>query len=413
MGASRAMRLRDTDLASERPPVGRAEAIAAAQSRLQGDDFAAFSLLVAEIYDAAVDPACWPSVLGKVRDFVGGCAAAIFSKDAATRELNVFYDCGRIDPRYTAMYAETYAKFDPATTAHVLAELEQPICNADIMPHDELRKTRFYQEWAQPQGLVDFVSAVLDRTPTGAALCGVFRSEKEGLVDDETLWRMRQVVPHIRRAVVIGRVIELKTAEAASFADTFDGLTAGMFLVDRNGGVVHANASGHDMLKAGTVLRAIRGRLSPTEPTAAAALDEILSAAGNGDAEVGIKGIAMPLSEAGEACYTAHVLPLTSGLRQRAGAGYAATAAVFVRKAEVSVPSAPEVIAKRFNLTPSELRVLLAIVQIGGVPETAEALGVAEATVKTHLHRLFNKTGATRQVDLVKLLAGLCNPLVS
>jgi predicted ArsR family transcriptional regulator len=46
------------------------------------------------------------------------------------------------------------------------------------------------------------------------------------------------------------------------------------------------------------------------------------------------------------------------------------------------------------------------------VPETARALGVTEATVKTHLHRLFGKTGAVRQADLVKLVAGFSNPLV-
>ena len=72
----------------------------------------------------------------------------------------------------------------------------------------------------------------------------------------------------------------------------------------------------------------------------------------------------------------------------------------------------PEVIAGLYNLTPSELRVLLAIVEVGGVAETARALGVAEATVKTHLHRLFGKTGASRQADLVKLVAGFSNPLV-
>jgi len=71
-----------------------------------------------------------------------------------------------------------------------------------------------------------------------------------------------------------------------------------------------------------------------------------------------------------------------------------------------------EVIAKFYDLTPSELRVLLAIVDVGGVPETARALGVAEATVKTHLHRLFGKTGASRQADLVKLVAGFSSPLV-
>ena len=55
---------------------------------------------------------------------------------------------------------------------------------------------------------------------------------------------------------------------------------------------------------------------------------------------------------------------------------------------------------------------LLAIVEVGGVPEVAEALGIAEATVKTHLHRLFAKTGTRRQADLVKLVAGFANPLV-
>ena len=54
---------------------------------------------------------------------------------------------------------------------------------------------------------------------------------------------------------------------------------------------------------------------------------------------------------------------------------------------------------------------MLAIVEVGGVPETAAALGVAETTVKTHLHRVFSKTGASRQADLVKLAAGFSSPL--
>ena len=62
-------------------------------------------------------------------------------------------------------------------------------------------------------------------------------------------------------------------------------------------------------------------------------------------------------------------------------------------------------------VTPSELRVLLAIVKVGGAPEVAEALGVAENTVKFHLKHLFEKTGTGRQADLVKLVAGFANPL--
>ena len=69
------------------------------------------------------------------------------------------------------------------------------------------------------------------------------------------------------------------------------------------------------------------------------------------------------------------------------------------------------VIGKMFKLTPTELRVLLAIVEVGGIPEVAAALGVADTTVRTHVGRLFEKTGATRQADLVKLVAGYAAPL--
>ena len=61
-------------------------------------------------------------------------------------------------------------------------------------------------------------------------------------------------------------------------------------------------------------------------------------------------------------------------------------AALFVHTAALDTPSPPEAIAKAYKLTPMELRVLLAIVEVGGVPEVAEALGIAETTVRTHLH---------------------------
>ena len=56
---------------------------------------------------------------------------------------------------------------------------------------------------------------------------------------------------------------------------------------------------------------------------------------------------------------------------------------------------------------------LLAIVEIGGVPDVAEALGIAETTAKTHLAHLYAKTGTSRQADLVKLVAGFASPLLN
>ena len=155
------------------------------------------------------------------------------------------------------------------------------------------------------------------------------------------------------------------------------------------------------------------GKVAAIEAEADRELNRVVALAGGGDAAVGVKGIALPLAARDGERYVAHVLPLTSGERRRAGASYAAVAALFVHKATLGAPSAPETIARLYHLTPTELRVLLAVVQLGGVPEVAEALGIGEATVKTHLHRLFGKTGISRQADLVKLVAGFSNPLLN
>jgi len=48
---------------------------------------------------------------------------------------------------------------------------------ADIMPYQEFLETRFYKEWVQPQGIVDAVTAVLDKSVTSAAMFGCFATK--------------------------------------------------------------------------------------------------------------------------------------------------------------------------------------------------------------------------------------------
>jgi DNA-binding CsgD family transcriptional regulator len=159
-------------------------------------------------------------------------------------------------------------------------------------------------------------------------------------------------------------------------------------------------------------LHASLGRLLANDPDVNRALRDIFLAAAAGDAAIGVRGVAVPLVARDGERYVAHVLPLSSGARRGAGLGYAAAAALFVQKAALATRSPPEAIAKTYRLTPMKLRVLLAIVEVGGVPEVARTLGIGESTVKTHLGRLYEKTGARRQADLVKLFAGYASPLL-
>jgi DNA-binding CsgD family transcriptional regulator len=368
------------------------------------------SALIGDVYDAALDQSRWVDVLREVAAFVGGPAAVLFAKSAASKTGTLVHEHG-FDPHYRKLYCDHYIKLDPFTPGQCFAEIGEPTAVEDIIPYDEFLTTRFYEEWARPQGVVDFVSAVLDKSVTSAAMFGVFRHERDGVVDDQTRERVRLIAPHLRRAMLIGNVIDLKRTEAATFAETLDGLSAGMFLVDATGRIVHANIAGHVILAEDDILSTADGRLVARDAEVDQALRDIFAACGKGDAALGIKGIAVPMMARDRARYVAYALPLTSGARHDAGIATRAVAALFVRKAGLETPSPPEVIAKTYKLTPTELRVLLGIVEVGGVPEVATALGMAESTVRTHLDRLFEKVAVRRQADLVKLVAGFSGPL--
>ena len=365
--------------------------------------------LIGDIYDAALDSSRWTSVLAKIACYAGGQAAGLLSKDSISKTGNIHYQSG-VDPYFVRLYAETYWKFDPVASLPD-CELEQIVSVPDLVPYDEFRAGRFYREWAQPQGWIDAANAVLEKSATSCAYLSVVRNEASGMVDDEMRRRMRLVVPHVRRAVRTGKVIDLSQAEAATFADILDGLSPAIYLIDADGLIVHGNAAGRAVLDKGDLLRGVHGRLTAIDPQVDQALHAAFVAV-NKDAETGGKGRALPMKGRAGERYVAHVLPLTAGENRKAGAASNAVAALFVRKAELEAEPSSEVIGRTYKLTPTELRVLRAIVNVGGVRQVAGNLGVADTTVKTHLGRLFEKTGVSRQADLVKLVAGYSSVLV-
>jgi DNA-binding CsgD family transcriptional regulator len=369
------------------------------------------SELIGTIYDTTLDQALWPEVLRKSTEFVGGSAASLHWKNSASRTGNVLLRWNFNPDGVVPDYFDNYARTDPVTTCQFLFDVEQLYSIEDCIPYAQFVETRVYKEWAKPLDLIDQLAATLDKSATTFSLFGIFRSERQGRVDDEMRRRMRLIVPHVRRAVLIGNVLTGGTTETMAFADTLNGLAAGVFLVDKNARIVFANRSGQIMLdEARIVCRNNRG-LTTVDPRIAATLRNVVASASDGDAAIGVNGIAVRLSAPPEEPWLAHILPLTSGMRRQAGITYSAAAAVFVHRISLAIPSSMEIVSKLYRLTPSELRVLAAVSEVGGISAVAETVGISEATVKTHLQSLFAKTGTNRQIDLVKLVATHASPL--
>lgn len=363
--------------------------------------------LIGAVYDAVLDPSLWEGAIERITRFVEGEGAGVFFKDVDAQHVFVPHSFGVQWPLPVHLFRQIY----PKAVGLFRGEIEQLVSIRDLMPFDELMQTGFYEEWVRPRRLVDFVSAILDKSATSVAIFGVFRHERHGPADSEVRYRLQLIVPHIRRAVLIARMFDLRLAESATLAETLDALSVCMFLVNDDRSITHVNAAGSALLETGDVLRAAGGRLFACNAQDDRTLRAVFAAAGRGDAALGSAGTAMPLAGRSGNRYIAHALPLNAGTRRLAGISSFAVAALFVRRADLEPSSRSGLIAETFRLTPTELRVLLAIVEVGGVPEVATALGVAETTVRTHVGRLFEKTGASRQADLVKLVAGYRSPL--
>jgi DNA-binding NarL/FixJ family response regulator len=71
----------------------------------------------------------------------------------------------------------------------------------------------------------------------------------------------------------------------------------------------------------------------------------------------------------------------------------------------------PELVARHFRLTPTELAVLFWIVEVGAMAEVAKILSLELRHVQARLASTLVKTGTKDEADLIRFVAHLANPV--
>ncbi len=361
--------------------------------------------LIGDIYDTTFDQALWNDTLKRLTDYAGAQSCGLVTQ-SATEGLQVSHNVG-CDPQYLRTYVDQYWQFDP-TQAIRLCDVGRIPRTEDWISFEDIRTSLFYQEWARPQRLVDAAVVLLDNTADSFSYFCLTKSN--GLVDDAFRRMLGPIVPHLLRAVMIGQILHPGSGIASPVETILDELKAAMFLLDGTATITHSNESGRDLLEQKDFLRADHGRLTALDPHLNRILRDATAASMLGDGAAGSESIALPFVAHDGERFVGRLLPLTSGRRRETGIAYDATAVLFVTKAAFESTAASDLIRKIFRLTPSETRVMLAIVECGSIPEASRHLDVAESTVKTHLSQVFIKTSTHRQADLVKLIAAFSSP---
>ena len=247
----------------------------------------------------------------------------------------------------TGYYARAFSRQshldgEPLIVSHLIDRLG---------PHGQ----RVYAELTQPQGISDMMQTVVLREARRIALFVANRHESAGALMDDEVAITRLLVPHIRRAVTIGDILDAKKIEAQTLAATLDNFTAGVLVVGDQGRILHANNAAQCMLSAREPVAAVNGHLSVRNARANDELSNAISLARTDEGMIAGNGIGVPLRNDGPSI--AHVLPLARGdLRTRLMPQ--ATAAVFVTQAESFAPGDIGALAGSFGLTPAEARML-------------------------------------------------------
>jgi len=359
--------------------------------------------LVGPIYDCAINRDLWPQTLRQIADALDCQNGHVFLVDAKVQKFLLNISCG-VDEEWLARQGDHVAEIEQGNRAPAVIALPQdePFVLLRDISAEVLATSRYINEWARPQGLVDAAQLTFLRTVTRLGGAGFGRHETVGNFEDPAVELLRQLAPHLRRSLQISDLLEMKSIQNEIMTTALDRISAAAIVVDASEHVVHANEKARKLLAEGITVNLSHNRLTTPDRRAASRLSDALRAAtGIGEGStLSYFGVRLPGRD--DLPCLAHVMPLL-GTITRSRVGARATAAVFITEAD-STPLRVECLAAAFELTPAELNVLSLIADGMSLVEAASRLGIAESTARTHVKNLHRKTGVERQSELVALV---------
>jgi DNA-binding CsgD family transcriptional regulator len=190
-----------------------------------------------------------------------------------------------------------------------------------------------------------------------------------------------------------------------------DSLVIGVILVGDRGRILHANLAAQWMIEARSPILSLGGCLCALQAERTKQLRLAIVAAQTEREAIGAGGIGVPLLDKMGVPATAHIVPLISKRRHIGHCKASMPVGVFVTPVNAAPPVDVGTVAQSFNLTRAEVRLLQQLISGASLHEAAVALGVADATARTHRNHLFTKTGVSRRSDLLLLVGRLVPPI--
>lgn len=350
-----------------------------------------FEPLIDEIYEAAVIPGRWISVLDRLAQLADAEGTLLF---AAAPGQPRWLASDRIRGPIEAWVESSFYQDNPRGQRLVPTREPRFLTDLDAFTPEEIEREAFYTSFLRSHGLGWCVGTSI-HSPAGDTL--VFSIEKahaKGPVPREVVERLDSLRPHLARAALLSSRFGLERARATVEGLDLIGLPAAV--VARQGRVLAANDA---LLAYAPELRIAAGdRAEFSNPKARA----LFAAACEGRLQPLASGASIPVARSsGRPAFVVHVVPIRGqGRDVFSGAELLLYITPVVQQA--GLPS--EILQALFDLSPAEARVAAMMTRGQSVKAIAESLSVQPNTIRVQLKAIFSKTGTGRQAELVSLL---------
>lgn len=357
--------------------------------------------LILEIHAASLSQDEWPVIMRRLMGLVGAESALMHSVSIRTGGLGSWGLSQAIDPSFWPEVARRWAPQDPFRIGAARAGRIRPGCvsvGEQLVQTRELLSSAFYNELLKRVNihwLLNICLCAPGATSDIAAALSFYRGSGQEPFSAAEAGALHRLAPHLVVATRNFFQAQSLLHSGAVKGDALDTLSAAVLAIDGSARLVLANRQAEALLKAGALLRLNAGLLCPgrqlCQPAAfASALAQLRQGLGATvlltDARTGIEWVASlaPAAHSGPADHMAGLIWL--------------------------LPTAPDAgpvpqMARLFELTPAEQRVLERLVAGEELGEAAAALGVAVSTARNQLSSIFRKTGRHSQALLLQLVA--------
>jgi DNA-binding CsgD family transcriptional regulator len=347
------------------------------------------------LYEAAADADHWPHALRQLAELHRAEGAWMWIQGATAPES--FSITPFMAPSVMEAYGAHFHAVNPVWQRTAADPAGTVKTDSMVVPRRAMLATEFYNDWVRPQGVLAALNAVVAVDGGRQSVISV-QSVRE--FDDEDIALYRLLAPHFERAVALSRRLRLLEMGRRHSAELLHRLDEGLVLVDAQAHVLFANGAAERAFARGA-LRIDDGALSLMRANDTGRLRGLIAGCAGSGFERGSGGrLSATWGSGGEAAI------IVAPLRTEAAwtPGPQPVAAVLIADTAATQPPAAAVLKMRFGLTPAEAAVAIELCRGEGLRACADRLGTTRATARTHLARIFDKTGVRRQAALVGVI---------